>query len=127
MSLQKIADMVGVGNRAVISEWINGNRKAENTSFANLMTYLERLGYDYRDYFPTPNPIIKRVGPDAPVEQITSENAKTIPVYAMAGAGPGIELVEYEPLFSEMFCAPDRKQAVLVSPAQSAENLNSAW
>ena len=36
-TLQEIAELVGVGNRALIGEWINGNREAVNASFANLM------------------------------------------------------------------------------------------
>ena len=52
-TLQEIANILGVRNRSVIGEWLNGNKKAEKTSFALLMTYLERAGLDYRDFFPS--------------------------------------------------------------------------
>lgn len=55
LTLQEIADKVGVGNRVVIGEWIRGNRKATNTSFSNLMNYLENLGFSYQDFFPKLN------------------------------------------------------------------------
>ena len=45
-TLQQIADMVGAKNRSLIGEWLNGNRGAANTSFPNLMNYLERLGFN---------------------------------------------------------------------------------
>lgn len=96
MSQQEIATLVGVGNRAVISEWLKGNRKAENTSFANLMSYLERLGLDYQDYFPN----IKRSESKLYHSLSIDDNSKPIPVYAVAGAGPGILPDQLEPLFT---------------------------
>lgn len=54
-TLQQIADAAGVKNRALIGEWLNGNRKAVNAPFSSLMGYLEGLGIDYRSLFPTPD------------------------------------------------------------------------
>lgn len=51
-TLQQIADQIGVGNRSVIGEWLSGNKKAENASFSSLMTYIENIGKDYREFFP---------------------------------------------------------------------------
>lgn len=51
-TLQEIADIVGARSRSVIGEWLNKNRKAVNAPFADLMSYLERLGIDYADLFP---------------------------------------------------------------------------
>lgn len=94
---QEIADIVGVGNRAVISEWIKGNRKAEKTSFANLMNYLERLGIDYAAFFPEEFPTIKRVGTQAPVEEVKDGNLPQIPVLGSTGAGNAVELFSEYP------------------------------
>ena len=52
VTYQKIAEILGIKNRSLVGEWINGNKKAEKTSFALMMTYLERAGLDYRDFFP---------------------------------------------------------------------------
>ena len=49
---QKIADRVGVGSRSVITDWIKGNRKAQNAPFSVLLDYLDNTGMDYRDFFP---------------------------------------------------------------------------
>lgn len=96
---EKIAGLMGVGNRSVISEWRKGNRSAENTSFANLMNYLEKLGFDYAEFFPPALPTIKRVGPNAPVEKIEGENLPSIPVMGHTGAGDAIELFSQVPEF----------------------------
>lgn len=99
LTLQDIANKVGVSNRSIISGWISGERKAENASFANLMSYLEGLGLDYADFFP-PRTQIKRIEPNAPVENADTEDAEPIHVYLAAGAGPGILPTELEPLFT---------------------------
>ena len=49
---QKIADRIGVGSRSVITDWIKGNRKAQNAPFSVLLDYLDNAGMDYRDFFP---------------------------------------------------------------------------
>lgn len=104
-TLQEIADLVGHGNRALVSEWLQGNRKAKNASFSNFMNYLERLGLDYRDYFPAP-PVIRRIGPNAPLEAVAGEGLQELSVYDVAGAGPAVEVSELTPLFS-VFAPPD--------------------
>lgn len=99
LNLQEIADKVGVSNRSIISGWINGERKAENASFADLMSYLERLELDY-DVFLPPRQQIKRIEPNAPLEDAETDDATPIPVYLVAGAGPGVLPTELEPLFT---------------------------
>lgn len=89
---EKIAELIGVGNRSVVSEWRKGNRSAEHTSFANLMNYLENLGFNYADFFPPEVPTIKRVGPNAPVEKVEGEDLPSIPVLGHTGAGNAVEL-----------------------------------
>jgi len=55
-TLQAIADKVGVNHRSVIGEWLKGNRQAANAAMGDLLTYAERLGIDYRHYFPGGEP-----------------------------------------------------------------------
>ncbi len=55
-TLQSIANKVGVKNRVLIHYWLSGSRKAVDAPFANLMIYAERLGIDYRNYFPGGEP-----------------------------------------------------------------------
>lgn len=106
-TLQAIADIVGVSNRSVVGEWLNGNRSAANTSFANLMNYLERLGYNYIDFFPKETlPTIRRLAPNAPVESVAGEDLQELAVYDAAGAGPAVGLSDMAPLFT-IFAPPD--------------------
>lgn len=124
-TLQEIAELVGVGNRALIGEWINGNREAVNASFANLMNYLERLGYSYIDFFPKEAPSIRRVASHAPVEQVTGPGLKTINVYNVAGAGPAVAVNELSPLF-QVTAPPDyfrRSDYAIVVDGHSMEPL----
>ena len=58
-TLQSIANKVGVKNRVLIHYWLSGSRKAVDAPFANLMTYAERLGIDYRAYFPGGEPPVQ--------------------------------------------------------------------
>ncbi len=44
-TLVEIAKILGVKNRSLISEWINGNREISRSSFANMIKYLDALGY----------------------------------------------------------------------------------
>lgn len=124
-TLQEIADLIGVGNRALVGEWINGNREAANASFSNLMNYLERLGYNYLDFFPSQPPSIRRIAPNAPVEKVTGRSLKTINVYSVAGAGPSVEVGEIEPLF-QVTAPPDyfrRSDYAIVVDGHSMEPL----
>ncbi len=105
-TLQEIADLIGVGNRALVGEWINGNREAVNASFSNMMNYLERLGYNYTDFFPKETPCIRRVNKYSPVESVQGENLQELFVYDVAGAGPSMEISELTPLFT-VFAPPD--------------------
>ncbi len=44
-TLQEIAELLGIKNRALVSEWINGNREIPKTAFAQVLRYLNVLGY----------------------------------------------------------------------------------
>lgn len=97
MTDQKIADLIGAGNRSVITEWRKGNRKAINTTFANLMSYLEKLDLDYESLFPATVPTIKRPGPYAPIEKVEGEDLPVIPVMGSTGAGDAVEIFSQTP------------------------------
>lgn len=107
-TLQEIADIMGVSNRSLVGEWLNGNRQAVNTSFANLMNYLERLGYNYIDFFPnnTSSALIRRLAPNAPTERVEGEGLQELSIYDVAGAGPAVEISEITPLFT-VFAPPN--------------------
>lgn len=98
-TMDAVAKIVGVGGRSVIHAWLNGTRAAENTSFANMFSYMERLGIDYRQFLPDGKVAIRRIEPNAPTELVDENEFSTIPVYAMAGAGPGILPEQLTPLF----------------------------
>lgn len=65
---QKIADRVGVGSRSVITDWIKGNRKAQNAPFSILLDYLDNTGMDYRDFFPKDAGSLSKVEVNCPQE-----------------------------------------------------------
>lgn len=97
-TLQQIADIVGAKNRSLIGEWLNGNRGAANTSFPNLMNYLEKLGFNYQDFFPHDNhAVIKRIAPHAPLEVVEGNDLPQIPVMGATGAGNAVELFNASP------------------------------
>lgn len=107
MTLQQISDIVGTKNRTVIGEWLNGNRKAVNATFPDMMKYLENLGFLPCTFLQDSSipgvgiedkPTIAKPGhPPIPIE---GDNLKTINVYDVAGAGPAVAIAEVEPLFS---------------------------
>lgn len=124
-TLEDIAKLLGIKNRGSISLWLSGGRKAENTSFPNMLRYLERLGLDYSDFLPTASATIRRLAPNAPVEKVTGPGLKTINVYSVAGAGPGVEVGEIEPLF-QVTAPPDyfrRSDYAIVVDGHSMEPL----
>ncbi|MBZ2172165.1 helix-turn-helix transcriptional regulator [Nitratidesulfovibrio sp. SRB-5] len=95
-TLDEIARILGVKNRALIGEWLNKNREAANAPFPNMLRYLEALGYSAQDFLPPPT--IKRVAPNAPEETIPhAEGLPSIPVVAHAGAGHEIDFFLSEP------------------------------
>ena len=86
-TLQELATLVGVSSRAVVGAWLTGTRKASGSSFAELMSYAERLGLDYRNYFPggeppahapAPScaPCKKLLATDKEIQKLQKENEK---------------------------------------------------
>lgn len=109
-TLQQIADAVGVKNRSLIGEWLNGNREAANAPFPNLMSYLENLGIDYRKIFPAvdceatkedeeKHAVIRRIAPHAPGEIVQGESLPRIPVMGGTGAGDDVEIFQSAPAY----------------------------
>ena len=58
-TLQGIADKVGAKSRQNVKTWLAGMRKGDGIAFPELMTYAERLGIDYRAYFPGGEPPVQ--------------------------------------------------------------------
>lgn len=91
-TLEGIAKLLGIKNRGSISLWLSGGRKAENTSFPNMLRYLERLGLDYAEFLPSPAPTIQRLGTHSPAEVVQGDDLRSVPILMEAGAGPDIEV-----------------------------------
>lgn len=96
-TLEGIAKLLGIKNRGSISLWLSGGRKAENTSFPNMLRYLDRLGLDCMDFLPLSLPTMRRPAPHAPTEEVAGENLPRIPVIGATGAGDGVELFSADP------------------------------
>ena len=96
VTLEAIAQRLGIKNRGSVSLWLSGDRKAENTSFPNMLRYLENLGLDYWDYFPA-QATIRRTGSRAPLEAVLGKRLPKIPVVGNTGAGAPVELFSLEP------------------------------
>lgn len=123
-TLESIARLLGIKSRGAVSLWLSGGRKAENTSFPNMLRYLERLGIDYADYLPA-QPKIRRAFPSSPVENVSGTGLQTVPVYTVAGAGPAVVVSELEPLFT-VTAPPDyfrRSDYAIVIDGHSMEPL----
>lgn len=124
-TLEGIAKLLGIKNRGSISLWLSGGRKAENTSFPNMLRYLEQLGLDYTDFLPSSAPMIQRATPNAPIEKVVGPGLQTINVYAVAGAGPAVCVTELAPLF-QVTAPPDyfrRSDYAIVVDGHSMEPL----
>lgn len=96
-TLEGIAKLLGIKNRGSISLWLSGGRKAENTSFPNMLRYLDRLGLDYAEFLPSVTPTIRRPAPYSPEEIIEGTNLPLIPVMGGTGAGNAVELFDSHP------------------------------
>lgn len=98
-TLQEIANIVGVSNRSLIGEWLNGNREAANAPFPNMMMYLENLGFDYAEFFPErpATATIRRTGANSPAEVVAGDSLCAVPVLGAAGAGGAVEFFATEP------------------------------
>ena len=62
-TLQAIANRVGAGSRQNVCAWLSGQRKGVGLAFPDLMSYAERLGLDYRNYFPGGEPPVQASAP----------------------------------------------------------------
>ena len=55
VKLDTICEVLGVKSKAQMSEWIKGNRTAVNAPFGCMLRYLAALGYNPRDFVPSPS------------------------------------------------------------------------
>ena len=99
MTLDALAQLLGIKNRASVSMWLSGDREAKNTSFPNMLRYLERLGLDYADFFPerSATATIRRTGANSPAEIVEGDDLCSVPVLGAAGAGGAVEFFATEP------------------------------
>lgn len=100
----EIARRLGHKGRSAVTNWLTGQSTARNTSFAEMLRYLEVLDLDIRDFLPSP--AIRRLAPNAPPELVEGEGLQELAVYDVAGAGPAVEVSEITPLFT-VFAPPD--------------------
>ncbi len=98
-TLESIAKILDIKNRGSISLWLSGGRKAENTSFPNMLRYLDALGLDVHDYLPAARslPSIRRLASHAPTERVEGEDLALIPVHGETGAGHEVEIFSDSP------------------------------
>lgn len=101
MTQSAIAKKLGLSQASVVNMWLSGQRKAANTSAAALFNYLEKLGFDPLSFFEEGDgqPIIHRLGPNAPVEEVKGHDLPTVPVLGTTGAGDPQELFSEKPEF----------------------------
>ncbi|MBQ7609310.1 MAG: hypothetical protein IJU76_15285 [Desulfovibrionaceae bacterium] len=88
----QIGEIVGVSG-PLVKGWLEGAKKAENSSLAKFLSYLDRLGLDYRQYFPE-----QKDQPIARTTNVNSQDQHKINVYCVAGAGLPIDLLEEKPI-----------------------------
>lgn len=112
------AQKIGISQSA-LSKIISGETKSPE--LGSIAAIVDALADEF--YADAPN--IKRIAPYAPVEKVTGPALKTINVYSVAGAGPGIEVNEIEPLF-QVTAPPDyfrRSDYAIVVDGHSMEPL----
>lgn len=112
------AQKIGISQSA-LSKIISGETKSPE--LGSIAAIVDALA----DEFYADAPSIKRIAPHAPVEKVTGPGLKTINVYSVAGAGPGIEVGEIEPLF-QVTAPPDyfrRSDYAIVVDGHSMEPL----
>lgn len=112
------AQKIGISQSA-LSKIISGETKSPE--LGSIAAIVDALA----DEFYADAPSIKRIAPHAPIEKVTGPGLKTINVYSVAGAGPGIEVGEIEPLF-QVTAPPDyfrRSDYAIVVDGHSMEPL----
>lgn len=112
------AQRIGISQSA-LSKIISGETKSPE--LGSIAAIVDALA----DEFYADAPSIKRIATNAPVEKIAGPGLKTINVYSVAGAGPGIEVGEIEPLF-QVTAPPDyfrRSDYAIVVDGHSMEPL----
>lgn len=99
-TLQELAELAKVnqGNLSSFMKPEGDPKRRENMTFDTAWKILQFLDV----VIPSEEkpPTIRRVGPHAPVEIVAGDNLKTIQVYASAGAGAGIAVTDFQPMFS---------------------------
>lgn len=84
-----------------LNKWL---KKTRVPSLDKISPILARI-CEY-SFVPDCKGMIRRTGNYAPLEKIEGENLQEVPVYSVAGAGPGVLLDSIEPIFT-VFAPPD--------------------
>lgn len=91
-SVRAAAESLGVTYETFRS-WHDG---IKSPSIKSLSPIARKIGLSLAPEVPT----IKRVGSNAPIEKVEGEDLQKVPVYSVAGAGPGVMLDSIEPMFT---------------------------
>ena len=75
-----------------LHKWLRGDRIP---TLEKISPILDSIGKFTPD---APQAVIRRISPHAPLKEADSDDSVAINVYALAGAGPGFELEEGDPL-----------------------------
>lgn len=95
-NISEVAEKAGV-NQPNLSELMKGNRKSMKLETA--WKLIDALGLEVRPKSPGGDyPTIRRIGSHAPEVEVKGDNLVTVPVMAVAGAGPGQFAFSLEPI-----------------------------
>ena len=82
-TIREISKQMGLKSHSGVAEWEKGKKISYNTSFSELMGYLETLGIDYMKYFP---------------EKKLSNDKKEINIFDTAGSFQPVDIQNSEPI-----------------------------
>lgn len=94
-TLEKLAIQMGT-KKNVLSEWLNGKKQAVNTSFPNMLRYIDALGLSIYDFLPEAKTTMCRFGAHSMEIEVGGENLMSVPIYGEAGAGLPSEVFSYD-------------------------------
>ncbi len=113
-SVRAAAESLGVTYETFRS-WHDG---IKSPSIKSLSPIARKIGLSLAPEVPT----IKRVGSNAPIEKVEGEDLQKVPVYSVAGAGPGVMLDSIEPCLQS-----SRRQTISASQTALFWLRATAW
>lgn len=93
----ELSRILGHKGRSMVSNLLSGKSSCEGAKFADMVRYIDALGLDLSDFLPRTE---------------IPEGMELVNVYSIAGAGPGVDYRESEPIDrvlvpQEQFCRVD--------------------